>query len=66
MSKPTSAPAAGRYDPNRSSLRVWLFAIARNTLIDFHRRRGRLSFVPVAGADLAGVPGCSTRCERCG
>jgi RNA polymerase sigma-70 factor (ECF subfamily) len=40
--------AAGRYDPARSSLRVWLFAIARNTLVDVRRRRSRLSWVPVA------------------
>ncbi len=29
-----------RYDPQRASVRTWLTAIARNTLID-HRRRGR-------------------------
>lgn len=29
--------AADRYDPALSSLRVWLFAIARNALIDHHR-----------------------------
>lgn len=29
-----------RYDPERSSLRTWLFAIARNLVIDARRARG--------------------------
>jgi RNA polymerase sigma-70 factor (ECF subfamily) len=29
-----------RYDPDRASLRTWLFAIARNRIIDAARRRG--------------------------
>ncbi|MGM1059587.1 sigma-70 family RNA polymerase sigma factor [Saccharothrix sp. Mg75] len=32
--------AAGRFDPDRASLRVWLFAIARNAVLD-HVRRAR-------------------------
>lgn len=31
--------AADRYDPNRGSLRTWLFAICRNAIIDLHRAR---------------------------
>ena len=32
--------AADRYDPDLASLRVWLFAIARNALLDHVRARG--------------------------
>ena len=39
--------AADRYDAGRSSLRVWLFAIARNVIIDLHRRRSAASWAPV-------------------
>src|ERR687898_3071794 len=31
--------AADRYNPKRSSLRTWMFAIARNVTIDFARAR---------------------------
>jgi RNA polymerase sigma-70 factor, ECF subfamily len=31
--------AADRYDPQRSSLRTWMFAIARNVTIDLARAR---------------------------
>lgn len=31
--------AADSYDPHQSSLRTWLFAIARNVVIDFSRAR---------------------------
>ncbi|SDR87303.1 RNA polymerase sigma-70 factor, ECF subfamily [Friedmanniella luteola] len=40
--------SAHRYDPALASLRVWLFAIARNVMIDLHRRRTKGSFAPVA------------------
>lgn len=32
--------AADRYDPAKASLRVWLFAIARNAIIDHRRATG--------------------------
>ncbi|WP_205745572.1 sigma-70 family RNA polymerase sigma factor [Egibacter rhizosphaerae] len=30
---------AGRYDPQRGSVRTWIMAIARNATVDLHRRR---------------------------
>jgi RNA polymerase sigma-70 factor, ECF subfamily len=33
--------ARDRFDPTRSSLRTWLFAIERNVIIDAHRASGR-------------------------
>lgn len=33
--------AAGQFDPSRGSVRTWLYAIARNAVIDSERRRGR-------------------------
>ena len=30
-----------RYDPDRASVRTWLFAIARNLVLDVHRSRSR-------------------------
>lgn len=45
--------AADRYDAELSSLRVWLFAIARNVVVDIARRRSAQSFARVPGeADL--------------
>lgn len=46
--------AADRYDPSLASLRVWLFAIARNTMIDHHRssRTGRHDLVDLTDPDL--------------
>ncbi len=41
--------AADRYDPARASLRTWLFAIARNVVIDASRVRA--SRPPVAAQD---------------
>ena len=46
--------SAARYDPTLASLRVWLFAIARNVVVDLHRRRSTLSFAVVTGQE-AGV-----------
>lgn len=48
--------SAARYDPALASLRVWLFAIARNVMIDLHRGRSRLSHATVT-RDEAGVAG---------
>ena len=41
--------AADRFDPELSSLRVWLFAIARNVVIDLARRRSAGSWANVPG-----------------
>lgn len=46
--------SARHYDPGLASLRTWLFAIARNVVIDLHRRRSTASFAHVT-ADEAGV-----------
>lgn len=50
--------AADRYDPAISSLRVWLFAIARNAVID-HRRaaRARPETTPLEEAALGEAHG---------
>lgn len=50
--------SASRYDPALASLRVWLFAIARNVLIDLHRRRSKMSWASVTkeGANEDGGP----------
>lgn len=40
--------SAHHYDPSLASLRVWLFAIARNVMIDLHRRRSKASYAQVA------------------
>ncbi len=39
------------YDPDRASLRTWLFAIARNLALDVHRARGRRPLLADGGAD---------------
>ncbi|GAA2006701.1 sigma-70 family RNA polymerase sigma factor [Nakamurella flavida] len=41
--------AADRFDPELASLRVWLFAIVRNVVIDLARRRSAASFAHVPG-----------------
>jgi RNA polymerase sigma-70 factor (ECF subfamily) len=46
--------AAEHYDRTVASVRVWLFAIARNVTIDHYRRRSAASFAHVT-ADAAGV-----------
>lgn len=46
--------ASDRYDPSVASLRVWLFAIARNVVIDHARARSSRPFGRVAG-EASGV-----------
>jgi RNA polymerase sigma factor (sigma-70 family) len=41
--------AWGRYDPAQGSVATWLLAIARNLLIDHHRRRPPEPTVPIGG-----------------
>jgi RNA polymerase sigma factor (sigma-70 family) len=40
--------AAHTFDPQRASLRTWLFRIARNRCIDLTRRRRLIRFIPIA------------------
>lgn len=50
--------SAARFDPSVASLRVWLFAIARHTVVDCFRHRRARPVAPIAGellADLGGV-----------
>ncbi|WP_380171130.1 sigma-70 family RNA polymerase sigma factor [Kineococcus sp. DHX-1] len=53
--------AADRYDPALASLRVWLFAIARNTLLDHVRAAGARPWQGALVADVTdlsdGTPG---------
>lgn len=45
--------AADRFDPALSTLRVWLFAIARNAIVDTVRRRARPSWaIPIDEATM--------------
>lgn len=47
--------AWSRFDPRRGTERTWLFAIARNLLIDHHRRRRSQPSEPLLEGDLAGL-----------
>jgi RNA polymerase sigma-70 factor, ECF subfamily len=47
--------SADRFDPDRGTAGGWLFAIARNLVIDHHRRRGVRPVSPVPGDDLEAV-----------
>jgi RNA polymerase sigma-70 factor (ECF subfamily) len=49
--------SASRYDPTLASPRVWLFAIARNVLIDLHRRRSKASWAQVTKEGVNDGPG---------
>ena len=49
--------AADRYDPSLASLRVWLFAIARNTLVDHVRAAGVRPWQGALVADVADAVG---------
>lgn len=44
--------SANRFDPSVASLRVWLFAITRNTVVDQVRRRRARPVSPVLGGTL--------------
>lgn len=46
--------AADRYDPELSSLRTWMFAIARNVVIDLARARGSRPRPTELGPEHAG------------
>jgi RNA polymerase sigma factor (sigma-70 family) len=39
------------FDPERASLRAWLLSIARNLVVDHHRREGRRRHSPVEGLE---------------
>lgn len=41
---------SGTYDPERGSEQAWLFGIARNSVADWGRDRGRRAEVPLDGA----------------
>lgn len=50
-----------RFDPRRASERTWLLAIARNTLIDHHRRDRRAATEEIDDTTLPGTPGPEER-----
>jgi RNA polymerase sigma-70 factor (ECF subfamily) len=54
--------AADRYDPERSSLRTWMFAIARNVTIDLARARS--SRPQRAGAEVERAGGAEDTAEE--
>lgn len=56
--------AADRYDPERGDVRTWLFTIARNLVVDHHRRRGARPVVPVDGDGLDGPGGDGIDIDR--
>lgn len=39
------------FDPERASVRAWLLSIARNLVVDHHRREGRRRHSPAEGLD---------------
>jgi RNA polymerase sigma-70 factor, ECF subfamily len=49
--------AADTFDRNRASLRAWLFAIARNVMVDSARRRAVRPVQPVAVETLVAMAG---------
>jgi RNA polymerase sigma-70 factor (ECF subfamily) len=46
--------SSGAFDPDKGSLRTWLFAIARNAMVDALRRRGGRETVAPEVWDVAG------------
>ncbi len=43
--------SAAQFEPDRGSVRTWLYAIARNAVIDGQRRRGRRPQLPAGESD---------------
>ena len=57
--------AWGRYDSERASVGTWLMAIARNALIDHHRRSAGLRQEPIGDRQVeTGAPGRGPADER--
>jgi RNA polymerase sigma-70 factor, ECF subfamily len=56
--------AADRYDPTRASMRTWLFAIARTTVIDMARARGSRPQLAAAAATPNEEPGSPADVDR--
>lgn len=56
--------ARARFDPARGSLRTWLFAIARNVVVDHVRARRRRPLRAVGDDELARVPDETDQPER--
>lgn len=53
--------AWSRFDPRRASEAAWLITIARNLLIDHHRRGRSARFEPLEDCDLPAVDGPEER-----
>lgn len=53
--------AWSRYDSRRASERTWLLAIARNLLVDHHRRDRSTQLQPLEDSDLPTVSGPEQR-----
>jgi RNA polymerase sigma-70 factor, ECF subfamily len=53
--------AWSRFDPRRGSERTWLFAIARNVMVDYQRRRRVERLEPLGEGNVASTPGPEQR-----
>lgn len=53
-----------RFDPQRAELRSWLFAIARNLTIDYHRRQGARPSTPTTDERLEQQAGAASDIDR--
>jgi RNA polymerase sigma factor (sigma-70 family) len=47
----------GRFDPRKASERTWLLAIARNLLVDHHRKHSGATMVEIDETSMPTVPG---------